>query len=333
MFPKKILSAVRHPKKAMQILGRRFGNLLVFRSILRRDHITFLRRGNIYVNKTDHRGQALLTCGAPLYPGPALAWAEIARRLRPTVCLDIGANYGEVGLSITYGTDTQLFLCEPNPRILPYLNRSVETHFNRTQINVVPAVISDRNHKVRFKINKRWSGASSAAAEELKTGGDNEVWEDSILPGTSVDALLANKGDDLKNCRLLFKVDVEGSEPLALRGMMKTLATVETFAGIIEFDMSMLERAGTDPACFFGKLQSLGRLWEVYEGRVRSASFHNLHPHTDLILAAPNAFDSFALPRYAGLMYLAVPTSTANLPRGFDGNASKLAESATQGRL
>src|SRR5262249_24427955 len=211
------------------------------------------------------RGHSLLESGGPIYPWPVLIWAEIARRLQPTLFLDIGANYGETGLSLRYRSDAKVYLFEPNPRILPYLKRSTSEQCNADQIKLVPAFVSDQPGVMTFKANKTWSGVSYGADDNAIA---DEKFEIMSVPAMTIDGLMATLAE-LHSCRLQFKIDVEGFERRVLLGMRRVLSEVSAYVGILEFDAAALARARTDARLFFDELTSLGRLWEVNGGLIR----------------------------------------------------------------
>lgn len=282
--------------------AQRTRTAVVFRSIRMGEHVTLLGRGKLYVDKTDRRGQRLLEAGGPLYPWPALVWAEVARRLKPTLFLDIGANYGEISLSSTYKSDAKVYLFEPNTRILPYLKKNISEHRNSEQLILIPAFVSNEAGVRAFKANKEWSGASYGIDDLVKSEAADEKFEILSVPTLTIDDLIGLL-PNLQSCRLQFKVDVEGFERQVLLGMSKVLSQVSAFAGVLEFDAMALARAKTDPLVFFKELTRLGNVWEIKGGQVRVASFDRLHAHTDLIVASPNSFRDFALPALVRILY------------------------------
>ncbi|MGM0517689.1 MAG: hypothetical protein ACQER6_08815, partial [Pseudomonadota bacterium] len=49
---------------------------------------------------------------------------------------------------------------------------------------------------------------------------------------------------------LVFKMDIEGYEPFALRGMERLFDSVETAVGFVEVDLRFLEKSGWTPEAY-----------------------------------------------------------------------------------
>ena len=111
--------------------------------------------------------------------------------------LDIGANVGFTA-SIFAATGARVVAFEPAPRAYRLLSKTAEGRFEARNI-----ALSDRPGSLRF--SERESFDLSAVSPE----GGIEV------PATTIDAL------DL--APTLIKIDVEGHEPLILRGAVETL--------------------------------------------------------------------------------------------------------------
>jgi FkbM family methyltransferase len=183
------------------------------------------RAGNVlYVNASDERG-VLLAAHGGAFDRPAIRmWGQLMKTLRPTVALDIGANYGEVAFSLRYRGLRELHLVEPNPAVLRHLSRTV--HVAQTRSESGSAVIlhagaaSDATGTARLHFHGESSGLSSLSQP-------SDRW-------TSVDCFRMDDRvrltpDDV----LLFKIDVEGHEHAVLRGMSNLLAH-RRFAGLCE---------------------------------------------------------------------------------------------------
>ena len=63
------------------------------------------------------------------------------------------------------------------------------------------------------------------------------------IPSSTLDSLLLAEGWIPTN-KLMIKIDIEGGEPRALRGLTKTLADAHEYFVIVEFHVPLLDRIG-----------------------------------------------------------------------------------------
>jgi FkbM family methyltransferase len=138
-----------------------------------------------------------------------------------SVLVDVGANYGEVGLSC-YRADTAVHLFEPHPRVIRYLRRTVHDLHN---VTLHEAAASEQSgvallRQPRNPYGLKWSGIAS-----LEGGGRGvrvrTVRVDEVVHTTAAD-------------RIAFKVDVEGHELSVLRGMKTMLDACDRWVGMCE---------------------------------------------------------------------------------------------------
>ncbi|WP_354267843.1 FkbM family methyltransferase [Bradyrhizobium ottawaense] len=250
-------------------------------------HIRFLGRCRLFVDPSDNRGQSVLRSCGVTQPRVSLVWRGLAKRIRPDIVLDIGANYGEISLSLKYSEQSQVHLFEPNPHVRRYLDRSVSTHVNRKNIIVHSEVVSDRPGFVEFVIDRKWSGTSSAVGEIEDSGfkgGGEQSYERLNLPTLTIDHCI-----EAVSCRsLLFKIDVEGYERQVMQGMERTLRGSASFGGIVEFDRNSLQRANTDPDAFVAQLRNIGIVHVLSGGTL---SEMKVPPsHCDLVIVSDRKY-------------------------------------------
>ncbi len=162
-------------------------------------------------------------------------------RLRPGgVFVDVGANVGfhTVLASQLVGPAGRVVAVEPAPWTLELLRANVWR--SRAGATVVPVAASDARGTLRLSIE-----ADHRSGARLDAGGELEVEAaplDELLPELAVDVL---------------KVDVEGAEPLVLRGARSLIDRSPGLLAVVEFrDEQHL--SGESPAEVLAFYQSLG---------------------------------------------------------------------------
>jgi len=173
----------------------------------------------------------------------------LGRTLQPgRVFVDVGANVGfhTVLAARLVGAAGHVYAVEPAPWTLQLLRANVWR--SGAEVTIVPAAASDRRATVRLAAEP----GHRSGAHLTETAGDEVVVEveleveaaplDELLPDVSVDVL---------------KVDVEGAEPLVLRGAAGLLARSPRLLVIVEFrDETHL--SGESPADVLAFYRSLG---------------------------------------------------------------------------
>jgi FkbM family methyltransferase len=174
---------------------------------------------------------------------------------RESVVLDIGANIGlytaVAGTSI--GPRGRVYAFEGNPAAFAALQRTIWANelFDEAKVVAANVLVSDRCGRgtLYFPSDILVGGTMTEAI--LK--GDQRGHADSIeVDMTSIDAYLPP--DLLVD---LVKIDVEGHEPLVIRGMEQTIARSPNIRLIIEFVDYMLEQT-VKSAEFVDYIRGLG---------------------------------------------------------------------------
>lgn len=208
----------------------------------------------LHVDPYDERARKILLY-APLRgrrkPNQAF-WRLAVRSFDPTLCADVGLNYGECLLGTRYPEGCRGYGFEANGGLFPYLSKSHAGHAQKDRIELHEAAVSDVDgRELSFVVDERWSGGSHlAAAGEAGNRTVTTVTLDSVLPRPDAGA------------RVLFKVDVEGFEPAVLRGMDRTLGAAGSALGFVEFDPAMMSERGADVAGYWDWLAARFELFE-----------------------------------------------------------------------
>ena len=162
--------------------------------------------------------------------------------------------------SARYSPTAEIYLVEPNPQLLPYLERSRAEHRDGDRMHLVNRAASDRSDYVIFTVDEKWSGTSSAIGQiedpaNLFKGSGPERSRELRVEAIRIDDLFAAlPADRLRS--LALKIDVEGYQGRVLQGMTSVLQRADRFLGIVEFDGRYLQQAGTPPLGNRGALQT-----------------------------------------------------------------------------
>ena len=252
----------------------------------------------VSVNPADARARKKLIVDSlrGRLPRNQLFWRQACQQLQPSVALDVGVNYGECLFSVDYSQQTRAIGIEANPCLLSHLQASQNYHPSADQIELHNVLAGgDRCDEVSFYINQETSGESTAAQGSVQA--NPKDYEQVTVPQICVDDLLQGAFTDQEANAgpLVFKIDVEGYEQHVFRGMQSTLESAVDLIGLIEFDLSMLEGAGSNPQKFF---EFLAERFDVYlfvektaalpVGKLTYPEFHSLLSktkfHSDLLL-------------------------------------------------
>ncbi|MEA2560792.1 MAG: hypothetical protein QOH06_2296 [Acidobacteriota bacterium] len=179
----------------------------------------------------------------------------VRQHVRPgDTVLDIGANIGffAMNLAAMVGSNGKVYAFEPNPRIADLLERSVaENHF-ADRVAVARAAVADQPGRLGLFVG----------ADSLNLSGSYLVKDKaaaSDAPGRIVDVpVIQLDAEPIRRPVSFIKIDVEGAEPLALRGASKILREDRPTI-LAELNPSQLARvAGCSPAAFLAEMEALG---------------------------------------------------------------------------
>lgn len=192
--------------------------------------------------------------------GYMLGWeheADVVRVFRTfltqrSVVLDIGANFGlytALSASIVKNKG-RLYAFEGNPRVFASLQRTIvanDLYFN-PRVTAANLLVSDRSGRGLLHYSANLPSGGTMSDIELSGGRrttvevDMTTIDDFLPPDLAVD---------------LVKVDVEGHEPLVLRGMERTIARSPNIRIIIEFCDGLLAHT-VNSADFAEYIRGLG---------------------------------------------------------------------------
>lgn len=193
-----------------------------------------------------------------LHPGYVLGFERFETELfkslvkKGMVVVDIGAYVGYYTLIAAdlVGENGKVFAFEPDPSNYALLLKNIEANACKNVFPVQKAV-SDRNERLQLFLSEE-----NKAGHRLYDSYDGR--ESITVWATSLDRFLEGK-----DCKVgLIKMDIEGSEMAALKGMTETLKQNDDLKILTEFWPMGLRRSGYSPEEFLGKLEDLG--FELY---------------------------------------------------------------------
>ena len=174
--------------------------------------------------------------------------------------LDIGAHVGYYTLisARLVGQRGTVYAFEPMPGNFAILTRNVTMNGHK---NIVLArkAVADKNGKVRFLLSGV-SGMHSLYPHRFAGPSRGTVVVDAI----SIDRFLPGKRVDV------IKMDIEGAEPLALKGMRETIANSPNLTLSCEFGPEYLQEAGFEAEEFLAELLGLGFEVQLIDEYTRS---------------------------------------------------------------
>lgn len=166
---------------------------------------------------------------------------------KPGDCvMDVGANIGlySLALSRAVGPTGRVLAFEPDPDNQALLRKNLETN-GCANVTVLDCALGDEAKEVSLFESSDNRGALSTS-DILKVGEEHAI----RVKMRRADTVLAEQGVQAK----LAKIDVEGAEPLVVKGLGTTLPQVLLF----EFVPWQLRAAGHDPDRFLRELSSAG---------------------------------------------------------------------------
>lgn len=249
-------------EQAVEAMGRRLdtlgahlkgrvGRLANAQSIYLGDHtaLTFLESGQrLYVDtRSRDIGNHLLSLGR--WESGAL---EAFRRLvKPGHCvLDLGANHGFYSLHAAKltGPTGRVEAFEPNPRLAELARGSLSMNGYRWA-RLHALAVGDRPGRAMLTLDEDMPGGGFIREAGLPA-------REKLVP-VSVVALDEMFSDPAFTVDVV-KMDIEGYEARALRGMTQLLQRSPGVCLLLEFAPQMLAQAGTDAADLIGQCQALG---------------------------------------------------------------------------
>lgn len=160
--------------------------------------------------------------------------------------LDIGANYGHYTVEMArLANQGRVYAFEPVPFTFGVLERVVR-HFHLPLVSLIHAAVSDHAGTVEMNVPLLNFGAPDTGVAHIGTTGSVRARQVKVSTVKIDDLAIEGKVD-------FIKIDIEGHEPVAFKGMEKCLQQHNPVL-LIEFSHSCLKRAGFEPSEFAREL-------------------------------------------------------------------------------
>lgn len=194
-----------------------------------------------------------------------------------TIFVDIGAHFGFFSLFAGNATKAKKVMAfEPTPVTFEILKRNIELN-HLQNVTLFDLAVSDKSGEVLFKVAE--ASDSSGFYDHVNCATREEI----RVNAATLDSLLG----DVKDTDLLVKIDAEGHEINILEGMRETIARLyPRIKLIVEYNPSMLAKAGREPGELISRLFALG--FQVYAMDDASGLMRKIdgvqanHPHEEL---------------------------------------------------
>ena len=160
------------------------------------------------------------------------------------VFFDCGANFGLCTFGLATGpaqSNVEYHLFEANPRLIPYLQRSISSHAGRFYLN--HGCLADKRGISHLNFSLESSGQSHISSSGTEV---NNIVLDDYVTANSIERIS------------VIKLDIEGAEPLAMRGLQRTLARGAIDVIYIEVLPENLQRMDFTPGDVIRQLKEAG---------------------------------------------------------------------------
>lgn len=171
------------------------------------------------------------------------------------VFVDLGANLGYFDLiaSDAVGSTGKVFAFEPAPGNLRLLRKNVEVN-GCTNVYIEPKAVTDANRDVDLHLS-----AINHGDHRIFPSNDDNDWNEGrtrssvVVEGITLDSYFP-PGSRVD----LIKMDIQGAEYFALKGMERLLRDNHDIVMMVEFWPSGLRQAGVAPSALLQELRDLG---------------------------------------------------------------------------
>ncbi len=213
--------------------------------------------------------------------------------------MDIGANIGYYTLlfSNLVGPNGKVFAFEADPINFSFLKKSVEMN-KINNIEIVQKAVSDRAGNISLFVGNNYTGASGGHSIVVdNTSGSGESIN---VEAISIDSYFENKS----NKKIDFiKIDIEGAEPLAIKGMTEMINLNHRLGMLTEILPYALEHSSNGYSNYLKMLSDLNFSFNIFtekydlehigldELEIKCSQLEgDKYPHFDLVCLKDTSF-------------------------------------------
>lgn len=172
------------------------------------------------------------------------------------VILDVGANIGQYALYFAC-KGKKVYAFEPMPSMIEKLQQHIRMNHLEDKITLVTKALTSENATLKFSLPK----SENSGTASLVLGRSQNTDEIIEVEGVRLDTLVAS--GVITEPVDLIKIDIEGAELYALRGMEELLAKKHKPVLILEMNEDMMKLAGYHPDDILTFLSPFG--YKAYE--------------------------------------------------------------------
>jgi FkbM family methyltransferase len=191
------------------------------------------------------------------------------------ICLDVGANYGYYTRVMEFlsGKNGLVYYIEANPELVELINKSINDYpLNKAKVIGHSFAASDNNGKINLSISSKYIGGSTIVfGQPLPSSIESSLWDREIeVDCKTIDSLNIDKIN-------VIKMDIEGAEYLAWKGMQKTLENT---------DVIVLEIGSYCPIEFIDDIYAKYEVSQInFDGDESPITKEEIYSLNDLIMA------------------------------------------------
>jgi len=181
---------------------------------------------------------------------------------RGMTVLDLGAHIGYYTLIAAklVGPEGKVFAFEPEPQNFSLLERNVALNGYKN-VTLVQKAVSDKTGIAEFYLDtESWGHSLSPIGRSKESISVSVICIDEFIPeGTAVDVI---------------KINIEGAEGRAVRGMERLLTKGDTKVIMIDFHLEGIEGQNSSPKEIWDKLTDFGfEMYDIQDDETRRIDF------------------------------------------------------------
>ncbi|GEP12663.1 hypothetical protein MGN01_45080 [Methylobacterium gnaphalii] len=201
--------------------------------------------------------------------------------------VDVGANFGYYAIIFgsLVGWKGRLLAFEPEPLMFELLSENIFANWIgwARQVN---AACSDKAGEIELMTSRARPGNTGVATPLDRP---SEAKDFDFVPFKALTVCLDDELDTLDGRIDFMKIDVEGSEPLVLRGAWRAIANNRQIVVMMEWSPDQLASCGHEPAALIEELRSHGLVcsaigWQGDEAPLEFGTLLEGAPYQNIVL-------------------------------------------------